>query len=135
VYRGSNVFDYGVQDFSSRRDPAGTTAPDAAVYRTVVVARRLGEAIHPVDILTTFRNGATKTERWEGRDRRAIYSYDGPSQAESVQIDPQRLLLLDVNYTNNSATLEPRSGEASLKWTLKWVAWLQDLMLTWAFLV
>ena len=75
------------------------------------------------------------TERWDGRDRRAIYTYDRPSQALSVQVDPERLLLLDVNYTNNSATLESRGGDASLKWSLKWLTWLQDLMLTYAFFV
>jgi aminopeptidase N len=127
VYRSSNVFDYGIQEFRSTRHGDG--------FRTVVVARRFGEAIHPVDVVTTFRDGKTVTERWDGRDRRAIYTYDRPSQALSVQVDPARLLLLDVNYTNNSATLEPRAGAASLKWSLKWITWLQDLMLTYAFLV
>jgi hypothetical protein len=100
-----------------------------------VVVRRFGEAIHPVDVVTTFRNGEKVTEHWDGGDRRTIYTYDRPEQAVSVQIDPDRLLLLDVNYTNNSAALEPRGGEASLKWSLKWLTWLQDLMLTYAFLV
>jgi hypothetical protein len=40
-----------------------------------------------------------------------------------------------VNYTNNSRALEPRSGEASLKWALKWMVWMQDLMLTYGFFV
>jgi aminopeptidase N len=127
VYRGSNVFDYGVQDFRSARNGEN--------YRTTVVARRFGEALYPVDVVTTFRNGEKMTERWDGRDRRAIYTYDRPSQALSVQVDPERLLLLDVNYTNNSATLEPRADDASLKWSLKWLTWLQDVMLTYAFFV
>ena len=46
-----------------------------------------------------------------------------------------RVLLLDINYTNNSRTLEPRAAEAGLKWSLKWMVWLQDLMLTYASLV
>jgi hypothetical protein len=45
------------------------------------------------------------------------------------------VLLLDINLTNNSMTLEPRAAEASRKWSLVWMAWLQDLMLTWAFFV
>jgi len=64
-----------------------------------------------------------------------IYVYDGASRARSVQVDPQRILLLDGNYTNNSRTLEPRASEASLKWSLRWMAWLQDALLTYAFLV
>jgi aminopeptidase N len=136
VHRSSNVFDYGVQEFMSRPpSPQSGSGAAAPTYRTIVVARRFGEAIHPVDVVTTFRDGEKVTERWDGGDRRTIYTYDRPEQAVSVQIDPDRLLLLDVNYTNNSAALEPRGGEAGLKWSLKWLTWLQDLMLTYAFLV
>ena len=31
-------------------------------------------------------------------------------RAASVQVDPERVLLLDLNYTNNSATLAPRAA-------------------------
>ena len=116
-------------------DTASDTAAGASNYRTVVVVRRFGEAIFPVDVVTTLRDGERITEQWDGRDRRVIYTYERPSQALSVEVDPDRVLLLDVNYTNNSATLDPRADEASLKWSLKWLAWLQDLMLTYAFFV
>ena len=107
----------------------------APTYRTVVVLRRFGEAIFPVDVETTFKNGEKITERWDGVDRRTIYTYERPSQAVSVRVDPNRVMLLDVNYTNNTRTLQPRASEASLKWGLKWLAWLQDVMLTYAFFV
>jgi hypothetical protein len=31
--------------------------------------------------------------------------------------------------------MRPRAADASLKWSLKWMVWLQDLMLTYAFFV
>ena len=71
----------------------------------------------------------------DGSDCRAIYVYERASRATSAQVDPRRVLLLDTAYTNNSRTLEPRSREASLKWAMTWMVWLQDLMLTYAFLV
>jgi hypothetical protein len=52
-----------------------------------------------------------------------------------VQVDPERVLLLDVNYTNNSRTMQPRSEDAGLKWSLTWMVWLQDLMITYGFFV
>ena len=125
VYRGSNVFDYGVQAFTSEK--AGDR------FRTTVVARRFGEAIFPVDVVTTFANGETVTERWDGRDRRQMYVYDRAVRASMAQVDPKRVLLLDVNYTNNGRAIEPRGGAASLKWSLKWMVWLQDLMLDYGF--
>lgn len=127
VYRTSNAFDYGVQDFSSIR--TGDT------FRTTVVAQRLGEATFPVDVVTTFRDGEKVTERWDGLARRSTWVYEKASPAVSVEVDPRHVLLLDVSYTNNSRTLAPRGEEASLKWALKWMVWLQDLMVTYGFFI
>jgi aminopeptidase N len=126
VYRSSNTFDYGVQ--ALRSDRQGENA-----YRTTVVAARFGEAVFPVDVVTTFEDGQRIKETWDGQDRRVIYVYERPTQAVSVHVDPERVLLLDVNVTNNSRTLKPRDHEASLKWSLTWMVWLQDLMLTYGF--
>jgi aminopeptidase N len=134
AHRRSSVFDYGVQDFTSELVAGGSEAA-RSTYRTIVVARRFGEAYFPIDVVTTFKNGERVTERWDGRDRRRIFVYDRPEQAISVEVDPARVLLLDVNYTNNSWTLEPRADEASLKWSLKWMVWMQDLLLTYGFFV
>ncbi len=127
TYRSSNVFDYGIRSFSSART--------GDRYRTVVVAERLGEAIFPIEVVTTFRDGQRVPERWDGRDRRVIYTYERPAEGLSAEVDPGRVLLLDVNATNNSATLAPRAREASLKWALQWLVWLQELLVTYAFFV
>jgi aminopeptidase N len=128
VYRGSDTFDYAVQELVSERLDDGR-------YRTTVVAQRLGEATFPVDVVTTFDDGEQVTERWDGLARRRLLVYERAARASTAEVDPRRVLLLDVNYTNNSRTLQPRSGEASLKWALTWMVWLQDLMLTYAFFV
>ena len=146
TYRSSNVFDYGIQSFSStsvRLKPDTTSEqiplkPNTANedgYRTVVVAQRLGEAVFPVEVATTFRDGRRVSERWDGRDRRVIYTYERTSQAVSAHVDPTHVLLLDGNFTNNSATLTPRAREAAVKWGLTWLVWLQQLLLTYAFFV
>jgi hypothetical protein len=127
VYRSSNVFDYGIQEFTSTRDRDH--------YRTSVVVRRFGEALFPVDVLVTFKNGEQVTEHWDGRDRWKLFTYERPSQALTAQVDPNRILLLDVNITNNSRTLEPRGATAATKWSMKWMIWLQDCLLSWAFFV
>jgi hypothetical protein len=127
VYRTSNVFDYGVQALESTRE--------SIRYRTNVTVRRYGEAVFPVDVRVTFENGEQVTERWNGDDRWKLYTYERDSRAASAQIDPDRVLLLDVNYTNNSRTLEPRGPQAATKWMSKWLVWLQDQLLTWGFFV
>jgi len=127
AYRSSSVFDYGVQDLKSAREGDG--------YHTAVVVRRYGEAIFPVDVLVTFKNGEQVTEHWDGEDRWKLYAYDRPAQAVSAVVDPNRVLLLDVNYTNNSKTLAPQGARAATKWSTKWMVWLQDCLLSWAALV
>ena len=100
-----------------------------------MVVRRIGDARFPVDVLVTFENGEQARERWDGQARWQTYFYEKPTRAVSVQVDPDRVLLLDVNYTNNSITLRPKSREAADRWTLKWVVWLQDLLMNYAFFV
>ena len=127
VYRGSNVFDYGVQDLKTTRD--------GDHFRTSVIVRRYGEALFPVDVVSTFRDGERVTEHWDGRERWKEYVYEKPSAVLTAQVDPDRVLLLDVNYTNNSRTLEPRGGAAATKWSLTWMVWLQDHLLSWVSLL
>jgi hypothetical protein len=67
-------------------------------------------------------------------DRWKLYVYDRPAQALTAQVDPDRVLLLDVNYTNNSKTLEPKGGAAATKGATAWMVWLQDCLLSWAAL-
>jgi hypothetical protein len=126
VYRGSNAFDYGVQDLKSVRE--------GDVYHTTVVVRRYGGATFPVDVAVTFKNGERVTEHWDGMDRWKLYVYDRPAQALAAQVDPDRVLLLDVNYTNNSMTLEPKGAAAAAKGALTWMVWLQDCLLSWTAL-
>jgi hypothetical protein len=148
VYRSSNVFDYGVDTFTSERAPAlgysgdggqrrfASSESTSGPYRTTVVARRYGEAIFPVDIRVVFENGEDVRWQWDGRDRWKLFEIERPVRARSVQVDPDRVLLLDVNYTNNSAVLTTDTAHAAArKWSLAWLIWLQDHLLTYGFFV
>ena len=147
VYRGSDVFDYAVTELVSReksvrglvdRDGKRVAVGDerlASTFETTVVVRREGEAYFPVDVLVTFEDGSTARERWDGRDRWKLFGFERKSRAVSAQVDPDRVLLLDVNVTNNSRTLAPRAAAASGKWAMRWMVWLQDLLVTYGFFV
>jgi hypothetical protein len=126
VYRSSNAFDYAVDVLKSTKDHDQFT--------TELIVRRDGEGLFPVDVLVTFENGEQIIEKWDGRDRWKRYSYQRPTRARSAQVDPSRVLLLDVNYTNNSKTLAPQAGRAATRWSLKWLIWFEDALLSWAFL-
>ena len=89
----------------------------------------------PVDVLVTFADGQQVRDHWDGRDRWKAWRWERSARAVTAQVDPERVLLLDVNYTNNSWTLRPETAEAARKWTSAWFVWLQDALLTWASLV
>jgi hypothetical protein len=146
VYRSSNAFDYGVQAFTS--EPSGargyvgdgndrrfTETDSRGPFHTTVVVRRYGEAIFPVDVRLVFENREETRWRWDGQGRWKAFEIDKPVRAASVEVDPDHLLLLDANRTNNSATLHPRAPEAARKWSLAWLVWLQDHLLTCGFFV
>ena len=145
VHRSSNVFDYGIQQIGSRpqsgrgfsedREPIFTDHGDNEQFQTDVVVRRYGEAIFPVDILVTFTNGEEVRETWDGVARWKLFTYQRTAQILQAEVDPDSVLLLDLNRTNNSKTMKPMTNIASTKWMLKWMTWLQDVMLTYAFFV
>ena len=147
VHGGTQTFDYAVQQVSSRglrdrgfidgdREPAfRDPIDDRGLTRTTVTVRRLGDGIFPVDVLVVFDDGETVRERWDGREPWRVFTYERAARAVRVEVDPDRVLLLDVDYANNSWTAAPRAGAAATKWMLRWMVWLQDLMLTYAFLV
>ena len=142
LYAGDNTFDYAIERVDSEHiawrglnDKAYEEQTLDRLYRTAVVVRRLGSGRFPVDVLVTFTDGHQERERWDGQARWQTFTYDRPARAVSAQIDPERVLLLDTNFTNNSHVLEPQNDRAATKWSLRWMVWLQDLLMTCAFLV
>lgn len=143
VYNSSNTFDYSIDSLTSEPIESRGLGDDLNfedkkvqnTFRTTVVARRLQAGQFPVDVLVTFSNGEQAREKWDGRGRWTVFTYDKPVKAVSAQIDPERVLLLDTYYTNNSKTLAPANHEAATKWSLRWMVWLQDLFMTSSFFV
>jgi aminopeptidase N len=128
VYRGSQVFDYGVDAFTSKET-------GDHVFHTLVTARRYGDGMFPVDVKVTYKDGQEQVWTWDGRDRWKMFEADRPSPAVSAEVDARRVLVLDVNRTNNSAALDPAGPKAARKWSLTWLVWLQDQLLTYGFFV
>jgi hypothetical protein len=128
VYRGSAVFDYGVDSVTSR-EAAGSK------YVSDIIVRRHGDGIFPVTILATLANGDERRVAWDGAGRWHRVTVEHASRVVSAQVDPDHILVLDTNFTNNSFATEPAGPRAAAKWAAIWLVWLQDQLLTWAFLV
>ncbi len=147
VYRSSNLFDYAVDAFTSERRSDRGYFGDASrqafsadehpgdVYRTTLVVRRRGDGVFPVSVRVVFENKQEVRWQWDGRERWKLFEVDRPVRAVTAEVDPERVLLLDVNYTNNSRSLAPKKDTAARKWSLAWLVWLQDHLLTYGFFI
>ncbi|MFP3940440.1 MAG: M1 family metallopeptidase [Thermoanaerobaculia bacterium] len=111
----------------------GTGREDA--YRTEVVARRLGQGVFPVEVVLVFEDGEEDRRLWDGRSRWELFVHEGPSKLEYAVVDPDRTLLLDLDYTNNSRLREEASWLAAAQWAGKWSAWLQEILQAMTFFV
>jgi peptidase M1-like protein len=123
VHRSAARFDYAVAQVTS-------TAGDSTV-----VVRRLADGIFPLTVRVGFDDGSSVDEKWDGRAQWRAFHYSKAVKVTTVEVDPDRVLLLDLNYTNNSWTARPAAQAAAKNWSLRWLTWLEDLLLTYAFFV
>ncbi len=141
AYRGTELFDYAVdrvistpvrhaRGYTDARSPewkpGESVAPPA--FDSTVDVRRWGGAVFPIEIRVTFEDGSTADERWDGRDRSMRFRYLARPRVTTVEVDPRRVLVLDVNSTNNSWSSRPQASAAATKWTAKWMIWLQGVL-------
>jgi hypothetical protein len=143
TFRSSEIIDYGIARLTSDRDADGG-------YLTTLVARRYGEAVFPgrsaprvgpfesgrgLVIRMTFAAGQPAIDYWDGRDREKTFRYHTAVPALAAEIDPGRIILLDINRTNNSASLTPLGSTAATRWAARYLNWVANVMLGYAALV
>lgn len=136
LVRSSDPIDYAVAEFRS-------VASDGKTRTTLVVERRgpgvfagtdrapsAGPA-RSVQVRTSFADLSEARAFVDGREQRTELLFDSDAVAISVKIDPDDLLLIDVDRSNNGRLLSgPRTDPTGLRLVLNWVIWLQNVMLT-----
>jgi hypothetical protein len=137
--------DYEVASVRSRRDPgprgiledgaeatleraADSDGDDAGEsWRSVVLVRRRGEVVLPVEVELRFEGGPPERRRWDGEERWVRYEVTGPHRLVAAVVDPDDRLVLDVNRLNNARRVRPDHGTAAY-WGMRWTFWLQTLL-------
>ena len=140
---GSNVLDYRVGEVSSWEigvergvfdSPKGRTSvekrpdPRQQRFQSEVKIQREGEAILPVTIQIRFKDGHLEEREWDGRYRWVKYTFERATRVDSVVIDPDRKILLDANFANNSYTAGLQRAPL-LKWVANLLFWVQNWLL------
>jgi hypothetical protein len=140
AFGSARTFDYGIDSLSSANDPS---APDR--FLTTVVVRRHGDAVFSgssvgpegpfesgrgVQLLVQFASGQQVRDHWDGRDATRRFAYESDTRAAFAHVDPDEILFLDADRTNNVRLTERSSPPAAIsRWTWSWAAWLQHAML------
>ncbi|MBW6500546.1 MAG: M1 family metallopeptidase [Bacteroidales bacterium] len=99
---GTAVCDYKVAGIRNTSEPESD-----GFYKSVADIERVGEMMLPVEVLIRFDDGDEITEFWDGKSRFVSFQYTGPRKIESVKIDPEFKIRMDINFVNNSMTIEP----------------------------
>jgi hypothetical protein len=149
VFRDSVIFDYAIDSVASvpvatrgfveeegelaylrpGEDPEDAEGP----FRTEVVVQRRGDGEFPVEVLLVFEDGHQVREPWDGVDTWTLIAVEHAARLDYAVVDPERVLMLDIDITNNSRLREPASTLPASKWGGKWMIWLQDLLHTMTF--
>jgi hypothetical protein len=150
AFLGTGVLDYQVRSISTRRigPPFGVFEKDGKRvtitredadrqeksakgrperYESVAIIGRVGELSFPVDVELKFEGAAPERVRWDGRERTLTYRVVRPARLEWVNVDPERKIVLDVDWLNNWRRLNP-DGRAAAAWGFRYLFWLQNLL-------
>ncbi|MDZ7268263.1 MAG: M1 family metallopeptidase [candidate division KSB1 bacterium] len=106
---------------------SASTAGETRLYRSSFYVRRRGDFVFPVEIVATFANGEKVREQWDGREIWKKFTYTKPVKLVRAEVDPDRKIPLDVNYTNNSSRVHANHLGAH-KLALRWLFWMQSFL-------
>jgi hypothetical protein len=110
-YKVSEISNTKIHTFDNKTDtlytPEKNNYGNDSLYDAVVELERLGEVMLPEEVLIHFKNGKEVAETWDGKSRFKDFKYSGRGMVQWVKIDPEYKIIMDVNYINNSLTLDP----------------------------
>jgi hypothetical protein len=99
------------------------------VFESVVVVRRSGGVKLPVEVAFKFEGKPVERQAWDGREPTRLFRFERPEKLEWVDVDPDRKILLDVNWVNNGRRLVPDARPAA-SWTARWLFLMQNIFAT-----
>jgi len=132
-FRSDAVFDYAIADLQSAATASGT------VETTVMIARHgpgvfttsAGNDPSPVmSMRVRFADGSELSDVFDGAAPSVSRVYTSKAPAVSATVDPDVVLLLDVNRDNNTILRNAPTARLGVRLALNWMTWLQQAMLS-----
>jgi hypothetical protein len=115
-YRYPKSFDYKVTSVNRN---------DEGEYEVLV--ERLSDGVFKNDVVL-YTDKETLFRKWDGVERWKILKFKTDNKVIAAEIDPFRKNLLDINFANNSFTVEHRVW-ASLSLAIRFFFWVQNALM------
>ncbi len=96
-------------------------------YRTIVIVRRNGDFVFPVELALKYEGKPVERLQWDGRERWKRFQFERPERLEWAEVDPDRKVTLDANWLNNGRRIEADARNTA-RWSATWVFLLQNLL-------
>lgn len=135
-FRSEAVFDYALADLQSR--------PWSGLVETTLTIVRQGTGLFTTNsgarnpsmpVRVRFADGSEFRDFFDGAAPSASLVYTAKTAAVSATVDPDVILLLDVNRANNTIVLDAPTSKLGIRLALHWMAWFQNAMLSYTALV
>ena len=137
-FRLDAVFDYAIANVQS-------SASGDGLYETSLTIVRPGSGIFEVageghhersmPVLVRFADGTELRDWFDGAAPSSTLVYTAKSPVVQAAVDPEMMLLLDVNRTNNTSASASPIRPLGIRLALNWMSWLQQTMLAYTALV
>lgn len=137
-FKSGAVFDYAIANVQS-------PSPADGLFETSLTVVRLGSGIFEVagegdrersmPVLVRFADGTELRDWFDGAAPSSTMVYTAKSPVVQAAVDPEMMLLLDVNRTNNTLASASPIRPLGIRLALHWMSWLQHTMLAYTALV
>lgn len=137
-FRTDAVFDYAIDDVRSSMSGDGS-------YETSLTLARHGTGVFEVGgdggrersmpVLVRFADDTELRDWFDGAAPSSTIVYTAKFPVVQAAVDPEMMLLLDVNRANNTVTTSSPIRPLGIRLALHWMAWLQHRMLAYTALV
>ena len=115
-YKDSKYFDYKVTSITRKTS-----------NQYEVLVERLGDGIFKNDV-ALYTDKDTLYQKWDGSERWKILKFQTNNKVIAAEVDPKRKNMLDINFANNSLTVEHRVW-ASLSLAIRFFFWIQNALM------
>jgi hypothetical protein len=122
----------------SAGDPDAAIVPDSQTqdeapgqWLSRYVVRQLGDIEAPVVVEARFADGSTLANTWDGVGGYKLFEHKTSSKLLAVEVDPERLFLIDLNVNNNGRVLEP-NHETTRALAAYSQFWTQNVLSAWS---